>query len=625
MGQNYTQDELIHVHRPLGNHYIWKQPTIFWIKKSLLALSSVTEDDINIFSSVFHEDEWLSDANFVWCPLQIQALLNSNANGMTEWVRVQYPKMELYSTTSDPSNALIKAHDGTQISLEKVLTIFFTVIKKECLEGSKRIRTVISSEDTVWALTVPGMAIWRQDVVDFLKRIAYPIFGKDTAFISEAESALIGINISGSSTPDLVNGRTSIVVDLGGGTADMCVMQETLQEDGTWRFDEVKSTKGDEDPTTSKRAGGNDIEKNCIAFFFKILMAGTSYTDSYVDVYRKFIKENPAGEIDFKQRVSLFLRSDEIYESEAVFDPGIIFKRWLAGSDEPEISGAKAKFDPLLGGICFNGNVFRKEVFDPVFSIILGSLENNLKSLKDDGKTLDVLYFAGGLSLNQELRNKIKEIARLYFPKIEFKEAPDSSVIGAVQKGGNHILVNKNTLIRRMARSAFYTRFVVDFDGDTAEIKDLLRREMRQEYYDMGRWLTNEELDDIFDRQWQNFEINLNTPTPFVSYLSPLCLKYQPVNKPQQYGIQPFDKSGQTRVCMRVFSSNNSFLLFKDSSVVEEARIEHDFGKPWTKATIVFDAASSNAVEGAAVFSLLDENGIKIKEISIDNVTKRGL
>ena len=270
-GKNYQLDELAYIHRQDETGFT-KQPTVFWIKRSLLEKPSLSENDINIFSSVFYEEKYYASANFLWCKEQIADKI-SELSRDTEWVYIQYPKMELYKNENrSPSNTVIKATDGSTFPFIKVLSIFFMVIKKECFHKASKTSFVLSDHDINWGITVPGLAIWHQEARDVFKNVAESVFGANLTLYSEPECALIGLNLVGEEgNLDFVENRYSLVVDLGGGTADICVMKETLHEDGVTSFDEVKSTYGDKDSTTSKRAGGNDIDRNFISFICRYL------------------------------------------------------------------------------------------------------------------------------------------------------------------------------------------------------------------------------------------------------------------------------------------------------------------------------------------------------------------
>lgn len=140
----------------------------------------------------------------------------------------------------------------------------------------------LRDDDINWGITVPGMAIWNQDAVDVIKDVAHSVFGNNLTLWSEPECALIGINIAGRAEVDFVKDRYSLIADLGGGTTDICVMKETLNPDGVTSFDEVKSTLEGKDSTTSKRAGGNDIDRYFKSFFCDYLTEGVGINDASI-------------------------------------------------------------------------------------------------------------------------------------------------------------------------------------------------------------------------------------------------------------------------------------------------------------------------------------------------------
>lgn len=475
---------------------------------------------------------------------------------------------------------------------------------------------IMASDDISWNITVPGMAIWNQNAVKVIKDIATPIFGENLTLLSEPECALIGINISGSSELDFVKDRYSLVVDLGGGTADICVMKETMNADGSKTFDEIKSTFEGKDSTTSEHAGGNDIDRNFKAFFCNYLAEGIDLADSPVLLYTEFLKENPVGAMEFDKKWIELQFSDEIEEDTISFFPGRYYIEWLR-THYPAAANKRGEY-----GFSLNGEKMREYVFTPVYKIILKSLEENLIVLKQKGFELDAIYHAGGLSLDKRLKKQIKTMISTYFPYAKHKETSDGSVIGAVQRGGNHIAVNKDTLIRRMSRKTYYTEFVTKYPGNMDELRSIIGSQLRHDYDQLGIYLNDDEISNIINRQWSNVAIDYSDGC--VPYLTPMCIRFTPVTQVQSFEIKPFKPGHQTGVTVRVFSSDKNFVLFMNSDVQDEGEFSHEFGYNWDKAKLVFDPAS-NAVEGTALFSLLSENDTKLEEFEIRNVSKRGI
>lgn len=618
-GQEYNPADLIYVHRQDGVDGFTKQPTVFWIKRNLIERAPISENDINVYSCVFHEEElYLESANFIWCQNQIKKVLPQLTKNHA-WVRIQYPKMELYKLANNsPANTLIRASDGSHFSLQKILKIFFLVVKKECLHKASEAGLVLAEDDVNWGITVPGLAIWNQDAVSLIKDVAHSVFGDKLTLWSEPECALIGINLSGKAEIDFVKDRYSLIVDLGGGTADICVMQEKLNPDGTTTFDEIKSTSEGKDSTTSERAGGNDIDRNFKSFLCESLAKGVEMNDSPIWLYTKFLLDNPKGAMEFDEKWHQLQFSDEIDEPIVHFNPGRAYKEWLMTH-----CPAAARKKDEYGEFSLDGDELRKYVFDPVYSIILRSIEENLFVLKNKHITLDVIYFAGGLSLDKKLKKLIKSLSIKYFPYAKFKETSTSSVVGAVQRGGNHIAANKETLIRRMSRKTFYTEFVENYNGNINDLKKSLIARFRHDYHErFGLWLNEKEINDKLNEQWSNMTIDYADGS--VAYYTPLCIRFAPVTQMKSFVITPHNPGKQTAVTVKIFSSDKNFIFFKNKDIKEEGEFEYDFGFNWQSAKLVFDP-NSNAVEGTALFYLADESGKKLKEFVIQNVSKRGI
>ena len=170
-GKNYQPDDLVYIHRQDETGFT-KQPTVFWIKRSLLTKSSLSENDISIFSPIFYEEQQYVSANFIWGKEQIHKKIPELSKNK-EWVYIKYPKMELYKAGNhSPVNTMIKATDGSTFPFVKVLNIFFIVIKKECFHAASQRGFVLSANDINWGITVPGLAIWHQEARDVFRDVA---------------------------------------------------------------------------------------------------------------------------------------------------------------------------------------------------------------------------------------------------------------------------------------------------------------------------------------------------------------------------------------------------------------------------------------------------------------------
>ena len=174
-----------------------------------------------------------------------------------------------------------------------------------------------------------------------------------------------------------------------------------------------------------------------------------------------------------------------------------------------------------------------------------------------------------------------------------------------------------------MSRRAFYVEFVMAFSGDTNELRDSLTERLRQNYYEhLGMWLSDDEIKRILDEQWSNLSINYSESK--VYYLTPLCLRFAPVTRIQSFPVLPFHPGEQTGMSVRIYSSDKNFLLFENEDTKDEGEFEYDFGYNWEGANLTFDPTSS-AVEGTALFYLSDDEGNRLEEFVIQNVSKRGI
>lgn len=623
MGQDYNVNELIYLHQRVADIHSPKQPTVFWVKRELLEMENIKSDSINIYSCVFHEKEFAENANFIWCRDQIAKKLSEVANDKS-WVEIRHPKMSIYKNqNSDFKSLTIDGNRGKSYSLEVVIRLFFMVVHKEAIYRLSKYDNV-NADDIQWGLTVPGLAIWHQNSTQALREIAEEVFGNNFSMFTEPHSALIGINIANSErlNLDFENGRYSLVVDLGGGTADICVMRESVMEDGTQVFDEEKFTSASHDATLSEKAGGNDIDKSFKVYFSDKLSKLSEGTDESLGLpvkwlWNDFARENPIGVYSFEDNWHKLQFSPEINDTQIYFNPGREYLLWLK-EKYPSIVD-KSNF----GEFKFDGEELRSKVFEETYCKIINSIEEILQNAKRKNIALDLVYFAGGLNLDNSLKDRLKKLIRDYAPYTNFKEVGEGLVIGAIQRGGNHLAVNKGKLLRQMARKTFYIEFSTEFNGSESDFKDFLKSDNKFSYQNLDVSVDDEDFETAFSKQKGFMQINYGIGR--VNYLTPIYLKFSPINQAQVFKVWP-SVEGQTKLRVRIFSSNENLVLFPESPNLHKVEeLEHDFGYEWKNATIVFDPLNSNAIEGSAQFLLKDTNGTTVKECLIKNITQRGL
>lgn len=621
IGKGYNRSDLVHLHEQGG---FTKQPTVFWIKKELLETDlDYAYDTLRIYSCVFFESEYGEDPNFIWCHTQTGDKIAKIAHD-SNWVCFRYPKMVLYKKNTD---LRIKGSDGWFYDLSHILTLFLYVIKKECLQRMRKGNWI--DDEINWGITVPGMAIWEDKARETMRRCAQKVFGTNFTLYSEPECALIGINIGQANFEHFLDGQYILVTDLGGGTADISVLQVCQnKETKRIKFKEIKATSKDKDATTSIHAGGNDIDDNFRVFFCNTIAKGVNLTDDSTQLlWTDFQNDCPDGAMDFdwEWHNKIQYEPGEIWNEASIhFNPGRKYIAWL---DEhyPEVADrALSKY----GDFTFDKNKLLDEVFKPVHDKILNELKEILSNLKHNHIELDQVLFAGGLSLDFRLSNSIKELVQSNFKYAQFSETSKGAVIGAVQTGGNHVAVTDG-LVERLARKTYYTDFVMDYDGNDADFKKRLFGEQRRFYkkLDDNIWLTDDILEKAYQKQTSRMRNCINYATKRISYIVPFCLRYSSASQKQHIEIIPADRGNQTRTSVSVYSSDKNLMLFPGDyeDLFEEGTFEYDFGYNWEEAELVFDPISSNPVEGSAYFILNDANGRELHKFLINNVTKKGL
>ncbi len=609
-GKDYNPNQLIYVHCQDGFISSTKQPTIFWIKKNLLN-AHIQNDELNIYSCVFYEDQRSNqETNFIWCSNQIKETLDILSADLNNWVCFRNPKMELYNDATE-----IKGSDGEMYDLKQVLSIFFKVIKAECLKKASDANIALGENDIKWAITVPGLVIWNQHARQTLQEVVEPIYGQNISLFSKPECALIGVNISGRGTSeiDFKEGRYSMVIDLGGGTTDICVMKEVMNQEGLQRFEEIKSTPGNRDSTTSVKCGGNEIDRRFVTYFCNYLSQGTNISEPS-ELYNGFINTFPSGGMEFEKKWRELRYSGEINSQDVYFLPGYKFTDWVHNY-YPETDTHKEN----SGFYRLDGKKLQEFVFEPVYRKILSSIKENLDTLRINKIDLEVVYFAGGLSLDKALIKEIEALIREYFPIIQIIKKDGSAAIAAVQTGGNHLSVNKKTLIQRLARKTFYIKFKRKYHGDMAEFKAGLKEIIKNNYERMGIWLDYKMIDNLMNSQSANIEIDYSKSA--ISYMAPICIGLAPIRNIQPFEIKPLNDTN-TRIKFTIWSSNDKYQIFPNDKLLKEGEFTFDFKSAFHKAYLQF-SSSSNAVEGSSSFVLLDKDYKKVEEFAMQGVIEQ--
>nr|XP_034301188.1 heat shock 70 kDa protein 12A-like [Crassostrea gigas] len=148
-------------------------------------------------------------------------------------------KMKLYNEKSFHMDMKIKDHLNNPMKALDVFSLSIRYLKDECIELFQKKRMTIPYDEIQWILTVP--AIWDESAKQFMRKAAEQaeIPSDQLKLALEPEAAAIYVvkgakTVFGKESVTTVKPGTKIMVaDLGGGTADMTVLE--LNEDKTMK------------------------------------------------------------------------------------------------------------------------------------------------------------------------------------------------------------------------------------------------------------------------------------------------------------------------------------------------------------------------------------------------------
>lgn len=353
----------------------------------------------------------------------------------------------------------LEHYAGSEYDLRLVIKSFLRVLKIECLaKESNRLGRKVTADEILWALTIP--AIWSDENKRIMVRIAREVFSPDARIISEPEGPLVySLLMSGSSGKvDFVNDCTSFVLDLGGGTSDICLMREVKQPDGSYKMEMVANSDG-------SAAGGNDID---YAFYIYMLRKMSEGEVSDSGVRYDALSDDELVDMlfgGFQSRVDEFISFEDnwldVKNRKDLHSLPLIpvtftreYRLWLKQNGHGSLA-ARVR-DYLLDGCEYPSDEFLETVFNPTVDKICAKVMQLLIQNLSDTR-IDRITFAGGLSCNYHVIGKVRDCIRTTLGRndIEFGEMGPLMAGGAIMAGALYILLNSD-FIQRLARKHYY-------------------------------------------------------------------------------------------------------------------------------------------------------------------------
>ena len=233
-----------------------KDNTWFFVKPDFLEkiksdFNSVRDEDFSIESIVSHPD----NPNVIWGrkPIkQFSSLIKTEG-----WIQFRWLKMDFLHGTSYSSDLL---------PIELAIKLFFRILKIERLKAeSARLKKNVSADEILWGVTIPSVLSVEQKKI--MLSVVKDILSPDARFLSEPEGPMVSSFVhGGKSFNGYQDGRVSLVIDCGGGTTDICLMQENTKGEKPI-VDMIAHSDG-------SVAGGNDVDNAFYTFFLRKISKG---------------------------------------------------------------------------------------------------------------------------------------------------------------------------------------------------------------------------------------------------------------------------------------------------------------------------------------------------------------
>ena len=527
----------------IGNYA--KDNTWFYVEPSFLErlrtdYDSLSDDDFRIESRVFANTQ---NPNIIWGRDAIrhhaQFIIDNN------WVAFKRFKMMLYSGEEN--------YIGIDFPLLTIIKTFLRILKIECLAlESRRIERPVSADEIMWGLTIPS--IWSEDNKRVMMDIAHEVFTPLTRILSEPELPLVYslLVFNEQGRVDFRYGRTSFVVDLGGGTTDICLMREAQDESGNYRIEMVANTDG-------SAAGGNDIDSNFYKYLLRFISRGQvddngiAYdTLSDDDLYKTLFA-------DFQNRIDLFLdfednwyllknRNDINNILECPFSFTASYRRWLINNGHTNVADVVRDF--LIDGCYFPKDEFVGQVFNPTFDKICDKVSEILMA-NQNIVNIDRIVLAGGLACNclldARLRTTISSVLGEQY-KDRFHGMGRLMKGGGTMAGACYMLLHRDIIVHPSKKFYYYDSYINKCHWISRMI---------EKYKNWGIVLTEDMVrrmmidEDKYETSRQDDKILV---------LSPIAIKGSLVKKYSNDKL--CTRKEQTNMNVTFYSSDNNYIIY---------------------------------------------------------------
>lgn len=450
------ENETLVYQNPMFLHatpYYAKEDTWFFIHPRLFEriisnYSSINDNEFRICSRLFPHNE---NPTIIWGKTAIEKHVKRIKD--EQWIGFRHFKMRLYHQ----QDYLI---DGKAISIKEIIRIFLRILKIECLIYESEVRhRPVNCEEIQWGVTIP--TIWTDKDKATMSEISADIFGNHVRILSEPEGPLVSelLHASGKGNWSLVKGRVSLIIDIGGGTTDI-----TLLEEGE------SSDYNDEYPlrvlaaTDGVGVGGNNIDEDFWNYILRYISKGLCNDNekiNYDALDNEELKQKLLSPFiaDIENQIKMenaWIEYKHGIHQQFSFPP--TYRKWLIEQGHSKV--ANTVMEIMIGVNPMNNNEVFEQAFNPTIQTIRQKIKSFVTTNKDAFPCVQNMSYvvkAGGLSLSEELRKQIDSAIQEtgIHCTINMSYTPHSAS-GSVMDGACIILLNRKAINRFAPCNIYY-------------------------------------------------------------------------------------------------------------------------------------------------------------------------
>lgn len=519
-----------------------KDDTYFFVSPDFLrqitgSYDQLSDIDFRIESRVMHN----ANPNIIWTR---DAIRRYSQKITTEgWTGFKQFKMPLCKNTGVEINGC---------PLVSVIKTFLRILKIECLSvESVRLGRDVDAGEIEWGLTIPS--IWSDADKEVMTGIVHDVFSPQACVLFEQECQLISslLYYCGSGNVPYKDGRTSLVVDFGGGTTDICLMKEVRQENGAYKFEILDNASGND-------ASGNLIDR---AFFVYLLRrisaghtsnAGVAYDslsdDELLQELLCGFSKNMDGFVELENNWLRLKETGELLRRsicDFAFTQG--YRLWLKNNGHASLAADMTGY--LCDGYKLPSNEVINRVLRPTFDNICKMVSEVILANRDK-YNVDKVVLTGGMSLNQMLVSRIKAVVADILGSSQMVFTASGIKPGdAIFVGACYLLVTADSVVRKARRNCYYDVYCKYSNAISSFI---------DEYRDFGVTLHIGEVSQLEEKEIEKGYKMVNSDHK-VLMLSPIALRGMYL---KNISREIFVSKGQKSINITLYSTDGTKVFF---------------------------------------------------------------